>query len=82
MLEPISFVHVYNGMSGLHHREPGMVGAALNLKDVYAEMIAMATTFISWQAGGQGKRASGNSPRIADCMRAGEHGRRRPITAG
>ncbi len=26
------FVHVYNGMSGLHHREPGMVGAALNLK--------------------------------------------------
>ena len=33
------FVHVYNGMSGLHHREPGMVGAALNLKKVYAEMI-------------------------------------------
>ena len=24
----IFFVHVYNGMSGLHHREPGMVGAA------------------------------------------------------
>ncbi len=22
-------VHCYNGMSGLHHREPGMVGAGL-----------------------------------------------------
>ena len=21
------FIHVYNGMSGLHHREPGMVSA-------------------------------------------------------
>lgn len=33
------FVHTYNGMSPLHHREPGMVGAAMNLKDVYAEII-------------------------------------------
>lgn len=24
------FVHTYNGMSGLHHRNPGMVGAAMN----------------------------------------------------
>src|SRR5699024_1307575 len=34
------FVHTFNGMSGLHHREPGMVGAALALEDVYAEIIA------------------------------------------
>ena len=27
------FVHTYNGMSGLHHREPGMVGAALSSQD-------------------------------------------------
>ena len=32
------FVHVYNGMSGLHHRKPGMVGAAMNT-DSYAELI-------------------------------------------
>lgn len=33
------FVHAYNGMSGLHHREPGMVGALMTLHDVYAEVI-------------------------------------------
>jgi len=33
------FVHTYNGMSPLNHREPGMVGAAMNLKDVFAELI-------------------------------------------
>lgn len=34
------FVHTYNGMSGLHHREPGMVGAAMTLEHCYAEVIA------------------------------------------
>lgn len=33
------FVHAYNGMSGLNHREPGMVGALLTLNEVYAELI-------------------------------------------
>ncbi|WDL94083.1 N-acetylglucosamine-6-phosphate deacetylase [Bacillus sp. HNR-4] len=33
------FVHTFNGMSPLHHREPGMVGAAMNLKDVFTEII-------------------------------------------
>ncbi|MFF2876365.1 N-acetylglucosamine-6-phosphate deacetylase [Gottfriedia sp. NPDC057991] len=33
------FVHTFNGMSPLHHREPGMVGAAMNLKDAFAEII-------------------------------------------
>ncbi len=33
------FVHTYNGMSGLHHREPGMVGAAMSTDDTYAEII-------------------------------------------
>ncbi|GMA47000.1 N-acetylglucosamine-6-phosphate deacetylase [Tetragenococcus muriaticus] len=33
------FVHAYNGMSGLNHREPGMVGALLTLPNVYAELI-------------------------------------------
>ncbi|MBG9985038.1 N-acetylglucosamine-6-phosphate deacetylase [Aerococcaceae bacterium DSM 111022] len=35
------FIHLYNGMSGLHHRNPGMVGAALASKEtVFTEIIA------------------------------------------
>ncbi|QIL46942.1 N-acetylglucosamine-6-phosphate deacetylase [Vagococcus coleopterorum] len=33
------FVHAFNGMRGLHHREPGMVGATMSLNNVYAELI-------------------------------------------
>lgn len=33
------FVHTYNAMTPLHHRKPGVVGAALTLDDVYAELI-------------------------------------------
>jgi len=33
------FVHTFNGMSPLHHREPGMVGAAMTLPGVYNELI-------------------------------------------
>jgi N-acetylglucosamine-6-phosphate deacetylase len=35
-----SGIHTYNGMSGLHHREPGMVGAILATPHVVAELIA------------------------------------------
>ncbi|MDO4191657.1 MAG: N-acetylglucosamine-6-phosphate deacetylase [Erysipelotrichaceae bacterium] len=34
-----SMTHVYNGMSGFKHREPGLVGAALRLSDCYGEVI-------------------------------------------
>lgn len=69
------FVHVYNGMSGLHHREPGMVGAALNLKNVYAELIcdghhvhpAAAEVVVK-------ARGAGETVLITDCMRAGGMG--------
>ncbi|MFC7393400.1 N-acetylglucosamine-6-phosphate deacetylase [Scopulibacillus cellulosilyticus] len=31
--------HLYNGMKGLHHREPGVLGAALLRHELYTEMI-------------------------------------------
>ena len=34
-----SFTHTYNGMRGLHHREPGVVGAAMYHDECYAECI-------------------------------------------
>lgn len=33
------FVHTYNGMRGLHHREPGIVGCAMTTPETYAELI-------------------------------------------
>ena len=35
----ISFTHTYNGMKGLHHREPGVVGAAMYFDNCWAECI-------------------------------------------
>lgn len=34
------FVHTYNGMRGLHHRDPGCVGCAMTTDETYAEVIA------------------------------------------
>jgi len=34
-----SFTHTFNGMLGLHHRQPGVVGAAMYYDDMYAEII-------------------------------------------
>ncbi|MGI6756013.1 MAG: N-acetylglucosamine-6-phosphate deacetylase [Atopobiaceae bacterium] len=33
------FVHTYNAMSGLHHRDPGAVGCAMTSQDTYSELI-------------------------------------------
>lgn len=66
------FVHTYNGMSGLHHREPGMVGAAMHLKDSYSELICDGhhvhpiAANILIEAKGREKIAL-----ITDCMMAG-----------
>lgn len=66
------FVHTFNGMSGLHHREPGMVGAALNLEDVFAELICdghhvhpAAAQIVKTM------RGKNETVLITDCMRAG-----------
>lgn len=66
------FVHTYNGMSPLTHREPGMVGAAMELKNTFAELICDGH-HISPVAANIMMNAKGrdNIVLITDCMRAG-----------
>ncbi|MEG2602482.1 MAG: N-acetylglucosamine-6-phosphate deacetylase, partial [Carnobacterium sp.] len=66
------FVHTYNGMSPLNHREPGMVGAALTLKGVFNELICdgqhvhpVAAKIL------MDVRSREEVVLITDCMRAG-----------
>ena len=65
-------IHLYNGMRGLHHREPGCVGAMLSNDDVVTEMIAdgvhvhPAVLKLSWKCKGTDR-----SVLITDCMCAG-----------
>ncbi|PGZ74072.1 N-acetylglucosamine-6-phosphate deacetylase [Bacillus sp. AFS029637] len=66
------FVHTFNGMSPLHHREPGMVGAAMNLKDVFVEIICdghhvhpVASNIL------MNVRGRENVVMVSDCMMAG-----------
>ncbi|CAM3906980.1 N-acetylglucosamine-6-phosphate deacetylase [Mesobacillus zeae] len=66
------FVHTFNGMSGLHHREPGMAGAAMNLRDVFAELICdghhvhpVAANIL------MNTRGRDSTVMVTDCMMAG-----------
>lgn len=51
--------HCYNAMSGLHHGEPGLVGAALDRSELTVELIAdgvhvhPATVRLAWRAVGR-----------------------------
>ncbi|MBP2698544.1 N-acetylglucosamine-6-phosphate deacetylase [Photobacterium sp. CAIM 1937] len=64
-------VHLFNGMSGLHHREPGCAGAVL-FHDMLAELIADGIHVhpvmmqLAYRMKGYQKLAL-----ITDCMRAG-----------
>lgn len=66
------FVHTFNGMSGLHHRDPGMAGAAMNLPNVFAEIICdghhvhPAAANILMNARGRKETVM-----VTDCMMAG-----------
>lgn len=66
------WVHAYNGMRGLNHREPGMVGAMYNIEGTVAELICdghhvnPVACEILMQQKGYEKVAM-----ITDCMRAG-----------
>lgn len=66
------FVHAYNGMRGLNHREPGMVGALLSLEHVFSELICdghhvhpQAAEILMEKAGHD------HVALITDCMMAG-----------
>ena len=66
------FIHTFNGMSGLHHRNPGMVGAALGLDDVYAELISDGHHVHPGAAQVVVKaRGVKETVLVTDCMRAG-----------
>ncbi|WP_130805972.1 N-acetylglucosamine-6-phosphate deacetylase [Senegalia massiliensis] len=65
-------VHTFNGMTGLHHREPGVVGAIMDSEDIYAELIAdnihvnPAVMRILYRL-----KKNDKLYLISDCMRAG-----------
>lgn len=66
------FVHAYNGMRGLNHREPGMVGALMSLQHVFSELICdghhvhpQAAEILMQKAGHD------HVALITDCMMAG-----------
>lgn len=66
------FVHTFNGMRGLHHREPGVVGAAISLKEAFSELICdghhvhPVSAGIVMDAHGRDKTMF-----VTDCMRGG-----------
>lgn len=65
------FVHTFNGMSGLHHREPGMVGAAM-ATDAISELICDGH-HVDPNAAGILMNTKGRDKiaLITDCMSAG-----------
>lgn len=66
-----NFVHLFNGMSGLHHRNPGVAGAALTDTKTYAELICDGF-HVHPDVATLALRVKGDKlVLITDCMRAG-----------
>lgn len=65
------YVHLFNGMRGLHHREPGVVGAALTDSRAYAEMICDGHHVHPQVATHAYATKQDKLVLITDCMRAG-----------
>lgn len=67
-----SFIHVYNGMSGLHHRNPGLVGCAMSTCNTFGELICDGM-HVNPAAIAAVVRAKGyeHVPLVTDCLRCG-----------
>ncbi|WP_164667876.1 N-acetylglucosamine-6-phosphate deacetylase [Virgibacillus doumboii] len=66
-----NFVHLFNGMSGLHHRKPGVVGAALTDGRAFAELICDGHHVHPDVAVHAARTKGEKLSLITDCMRAG-----------
>ncbi|MEC5423433.1 N-acetylglucosamine-6-phosphate deacetylase [Virgibacillus sp. C22-A2] len=66
-----NFVHLFNGMSGLHHREPGVAGAALTQDHAFAELICDGFHVHPDVAAMALRTKQDKLVLITDCMRAG-----------
>jgi len=66
-----NYVHLFNGMSGMHHRNPGVVGAALTDSSVFNELICDGH-HVHPDIATLAYRIKGDKiVLITDCMRAG-----------
>ncbi|WP_026907143.1 N-acetylglucosamine-6-phosphate deacetylase [Paucisalibacillus globulus] len=66
-----NYVHLFNGMTGLHHREPGVVGAALSDSRAFAELICDGFHVHPQVASMAYQVKQEKLMLITDCMRAG-----------
>lgn len=66
-----NYVHLFNGMSGLHHREPGVAGAALSGSSAFAELICDGYHVHPDIASLALQVKADKLVLITDCMRAG-----------
>src|SRR5699024_4987031 len=66
-----TFVHLFNGMSGLHHRNPSVAGSALLNNAAYAELICDGHHVHQDVAAMAYERKQDKLILITDCMRAG-----------
>lgn len=66
-----NFVHLYNGMKGMHHREPGTVGSALRSKNSFVEIVCDGLHVHPEVATLTYQLKQDRLMLITDCMRAG-----------